>query len=340
MPPLWGARIKNHLKKALPIPWVLLDDKSLGRFNKAPSTPHRQGAHTTTGRTEWSTCSGIEAYLTNHVRIKIEQGSCEQRPGCPLIPPLCLIGVHFFSVFKDLAYNLKMTLGFLVISGPLKGQKFQVVAGQTLGRLNGDIILQDPKISRKHAQVERGQEGELRLVDLASTSGIKINGKKVHAVTLAPGLRLQLGGSLLEVTDEREESQDEIELEKLQWFEVIDSFLTSQKHKIKNRPKVLAPFTPPVVLTFVRGLQFENQWVIGYGPRKVGAKSIDFPILEPQAPSICFEILPTPQGPGFKTVNSDIVLLNDKSTKAATLKPGDLISIVNCLIEVSFDEES
>ncbi|MCB0384697.1 MAG: hypothetical protein KDD43_04830, partial [Bdellovibrionales bacterium] len=128
------------------------------------------------------------------------------------------------------------------------------------------------------------------------------------------------------------------ELEPLTWPEILNEHLGSKRRKIKDRPKVVAPLTPPLQLTFLRGLQFETKWLLGYGPRKVGAKSIDLPIWEPQAPDVCFEILPTPQGPGFKTTNPGMVLLNDQSTPSATLKSGDLISIFDCLIEVSFDE--
>ena len=273
----------------------------------------------------------------------------------------------FLSIFKGLPYNFGMAIGFFVIEGPLKGHKFPLEAGQILGRLRGDIILKDPKISGKHAKVERGEQGELVLVDLGSTNGIKINGKRVQSATLTLGLKLQLGRSLVEVVrlganaepgvahdkqphpkktpaepvytkaPTKQEAEPEPEPT---WADVLHDFLTSKRRKVKDRPKVVAPFTPPVVLTFLRGLQFENSWIIGYGPRKIGAKSIDFPILEPQAPDICFEILPTPQGPGFKTANSGMVLLNDKSTNAATLKSGDMITIFDCLIEVSIDETS
>jgi hypothetical protein len=122
------------------------------------------------------------------------------------------------------------------------------------------------------------------------------------------------------------------------WFEVLLDHLSSKQRKIKDRPRVVAPFSPPITLRFLRGLQFETEWVVGYGPRRVGAKSMDFPIWEPQAPDICFEILPTPQGPAFKTVNTGMVLLNGNSIPSATLKSGDLISIFDCLIEVSMSE--
>ena len=269
-----------------------------------------------------------------------------------------------------------MRIGFFVVEGPLKGHKFPLEPGQVIGRLSGDIILKDPKISGKHAKVEQGNQGELVLVDLGSTNGIKIDGQRVQSVTLSLGLRLQLGRSLVEVIQvgvdkaagppgQREQQPQhtkarpkeptateqepiytkppkkvEIEPEEESWADILHGFLTTKRRKIKDRPKVVAPFTTPVTLTFIRGLQFENSWTLGYGPRKIGAKSVDLPLLEPQAPDICFEILPTPQGVGFKTSNSGMVLLNDKSTPSATLKSGDLISIFDCLIEVSFDEES
>ena len=285
------------------------------------------------------------------------------------------LGAVFRSSSRYLEYNWGMKLALVVLQGPVAGKKFVLRSGQIIGRLDGDIILQDPKVSGKHAIVEEGQGGELVLVDLGSTNGIKLNGQRVHTVTLNPGLKLQLGRSLVEIipyaekgdiVDSREQFRDarkaprpkvepaaeepiyknlnkkepQPELEPLTWTEILYEHLGSKRRKIKDRPKVVAPFTPPITLTFLRGLQFETSWVLGYGPRKIGAKSIDLPIWEAQAPDVCFEIMPTPQGPGFKTSNSGMVLLNDKSTPAATLKSGDLISIFDCLIEVGFDEAS
>ncbi len=59
--------------------------------------------------------------------------------------------------------------------------------GATLGRSREcDFVLDDPNVSRKHAEVtRRGDEWVVR--DLGSTNGIKVNGRRVEEAPLSPG---------------------------------------------------------------------------------------------------------------------------------------------------------
>lgn len=267
-----------------------------------------------------------------------------------------------------------MKLAFFVLEGPQKGKKWALQPNFVIGRLRGDIVISDSKISSRHAQIELGEKGELKLIDLGSTNGIKISGSKVSSIVLNPGLRLQLGNTLLEVQiDLDEDSKSEMpsqtrssetedhsldgsisnkQLEAtppsdriaakvpLQWNEVLLDFIRSKRRKIKDFPKPLIAFDPPLILTFIRGLQFDTRWSLGFGPRLVGAESIDLPILEPGAPPLCFEILPSSTGPIFKTNSPDIVLYNGQPRENAPLKTGDMVSILDCQIKVEFDEKS
>jgi predicted component of type VI protein secretion system len=62
-----------------------------------------------------------------------------------------------------------------------------------------DIVLGDPNVSRKHAEVRWDGEG-WAVMDLGSTNGIKLNGRRVDQATLQPGDRITLG--LTELTFE------------------------------------------------------------------------------------------------------------------------------------------
>jgi hypothetical protein len=85
---------------------------------------------------------------------------------------------------------------------------------------------------------------------------------------------------------------------------------------------------------FTKGLQVDTEWVLGYGPRKVGAHEYDLTIFEPQAPGVCFELMPTEQGILFKTEYKNIVLYNHSSVEQTHLKAGDNITIGNTNIKV------
>jgi hypothetical protein len=50
----------------------------------------------------------------------------------------------------------------------------------TLGRSKeADCIIDDPNISRRHAELRRSSVGDWQIVDLNSTNGVKVNGRRV-----------------------------------------------------------------------------------------------------------------------------------------------------------------
>ena len=62
-----------------------------------------------------------------------------------------------------------------------------------LGRSrDADIVLADPNVSRRHAELRRDESG-WHVVDLGSTNGIKVNGRRVDQVGLSPGDRITIG---------------------------------------------------------------------------------------------------------------------------------------------------
>jgi FHA domain-containing protein len=62
-----------------------------------------------------------------------------------------------------------------------------------------DVQLADPNVSRRHAELRR-DDGGWSVVDLGSTNGIKLNGRRVDHAPLEPGDRITLG--LTELTYE------------------------------------------------------------------------------------------------------------------------------------------
>jgi FHA domain/FhaA, N-terminal domain len=63
-------------------------------------------------------------------------------------------------------------------------------------RLDNQIILEDPHVSRTHAQL-RVREGKFVLFDLGSTAGTQVNGKYVEQHVLRPGDVIRVGASSL-----------------------------------------------------------------------------------------------------------------------------------------------
>jgi Protein of unknown function (DUF3662)/Inner membrane component of T3SS, cytoplasmic domain len=55
-----------------------------------------------------------------------------------------------------------------------------------------DIVVNDPNVSRRHIELRRGERG-WAAVDLGSTNGMKINGRRVSHAELEPGDRITIG---------------------------------------------------------------------------------------------------------------------------------------------------
>jgi hypothetical protein len=73
--------------------------------------------------------------------------------------------------------------------------KRTVLSGErlVLGRSREcDLVVDDPNVSRRHAEVRRGRKGWV-VSDLGSTNGIKVNGRRVEEAALEPGDEITLG---------------------------------------------------------------------------------------------------------------------------------------------------
>lgn len=118
------------------------------------------------------------------------------------------------------------------------------------------------------------------------------------------------------------------------WNEVLANLTIEATGRVSNQPHAVAPLVPAVRLTFIGGVQAETRWVLGYGPRRAGAGSLDLPIFESQAPEVCFEIVPSAEGVTFRTNHPKQVTINGEPTHVRTLADGDLIVIGLTRIEV------
>ena len=56
-----------------------------------------------------------------------------------------------------------------------------------------DCVVDDHNVSRRHAELRRDSGGDWQIVDLGSTNGIKVNGRRVDGTRLAPGDDVTLG---------------------------------------------------------------------------------------------------------------------------------------------------
>jgi pSer/pThr/pTyr-binding forkhead associated (FHA) protein len=86
-------------------------------------------------------------------------------------------------------------------TGPMK---FRVMPGtiKTIGRApRADFVIDAVMVSRLHCRLTASAAGALEVLDLKSTNGTFVNGRRINRGVLAPGDRLKVGR--VELTVER-----------------------------------------------------------------------------------------------------------------------------------------
>jgi len=97
------------------------------------------------------------------------------------------------QVPEELRFSLK------VLEGTEAGKVFEVTRSRvTVGREEGEILLGDPLISRKHAAFEVFGSHHIVVKDLASTNGTYLNGRLIAYSKLNDGDQIRVGSTLLE----------------------------------------------------------------------------------------------------------------------------------------------
>lgn len=89
-----------------------------------------------------------------------------------------------------------------VESGPDAGRVFDLSQGGSfiLGRRKADIVLADPKVSSRHAELKLFGPGQYYLYDLASTNGTFLNGVRVDRRRFDHDDELRIGDTVLRVS--------------------------------------------------------------------------------------------------------------------------------------------
>lgn len=80
-----------------------------------------------------------------------------------------------------------------IMSGGREGEEVPLGTSLVIGRGGADLVLDDPEVSRRHAEVRRVQSG-FEIEDLGSRNGTLVDGAATAGVApLRPGSRIRIG---------------------------------------------------------------------------------------------------------------------------------------------------
>jgi pSer/pThr/pTyr-binding forkhead associated (FHA) protein len=191
--------------------------------------------------------------------------------------------------------------------GPLEGKSFKFSDGDIIGRgADMPISIPDVKISTKHAQISRDQQGEFVINDLGSTNGLRLKGKKVAQVTLQPGVELLLGNTLLEcvmesdtipkdsVSTKAKSQSVPVETQNSKTKEVQFTKFTAQSTSSKASPALSDDMaTAPIAVELVP--QTWNEYLADFTRQKSKNLKTTHVELKPFAPPLVLTFIRGPQ---------------------------------------------
>jgi pSer/pThr/pTyr-binding forkhead associated (FHA) protein len=110
---------------------------------------------------------------------------------------------------EERRFAMDASFGYLKLKLPGSGeQEFEVSKPEiAIGRgQTNDIVIPDIKVSRSHARFEFAAGGEITVVDLGSTNGVRVNGIRVEKAVVKPGDVVLIGDN--QITFEKAPEED------------------------------------------------------------------------------------------------------------------------------------
>ncbi len=222
-----------------------------------------------------------------------------------------------------------------VLNGKLKGYETAIKPNLIVSRDKGKgcFYVKDPAASNPHAKIIQKRQ-KFYLQDMNSKNGTYVEGEVNDLFPLKHDLIFRIGRTQFQIVTTQASSTEE-----QRWETGVAEAIKKHQSAIKDKKHKLVSFKKILCLRFLSGVQKSNEWFMSYGPRYAGSAELDLPILEPEAPDLCFSLHPYNNGQGilFKTPCPNKVLMNQKHIPKKMLEEGDLISIAKTGIEVSFN---
>ncbi|PIU48476.1 MAG: hypothetical protein COS94_01925 [Candidatus Hydrogenedentes bacterium CG07_land_8_20_14_0_80_42_17] len=95
------------------------------------------------------------------------------------------------------------------------------------------IPIDDPQVSRHHCKIEECDDNSFRVLDMGSTNGTLLNGKKISRAVVGDGDRIKIGETILEFVKVQEVSVDDDT--GLRRLSILKSFSSPKKQSVSDQ---------------------------------------------------------------------------------------------------------
>lgn len=229
------------------------------------------------------------------------------------------------------ACNLYL-MSFIIrgLEGPYSNKSFKIAAGMTLGRRQGDILLEaDNNVSSLHGRVVERADGQIVLLDAGSSNQFLVQGRKVSEIELHEGVTFQIGQSVFQVMKVSEKDLRSMKVQKNWKSVVLEALENNQALQVRKA----SSFNPVVKVDCIQGPSADVAWFLGFGPRFFGPLCEDIEILETESGDVTFEIYQGINGPMIKP-HSQNVKINQKSVTEKLLEDGDEVQVGSSIFRI------
>lgn len=141
--------------------------------------------------------------------------------------------------------RIKSDWTITALSGELKGKAIPLHGTMVLGRSEKcDLVVNDEHMSRRHAEINL-RDGVLRIIDLNSSNGTRVNNVKITEKVLKPGDKINFDQLVFLVAGPQDYVEAELgeDEEEATVFRVAP--MPKTKPQVQARPQQSAPASPP-----------------------------------------------------------------------------------------------
>ncbi|MDA8743008.1 FHA domain-containing protein [Rubripirellula amarantea] len=134
-----------------------------------------------------------------------------------------------------------------VVRGRDQGKHFHLQKSTLLiGRESTcDIQLLDSESSRNHAELHRGNNGQIEIVDLDSSNGTRVNGNRISREVLSSGDRIEIGSTLLIFTGTNQPKA----IEAAHGVDIVEKSLDDGSRIVSSLSQSASESSPAVVVS-------------------------------------------------------------------------------------------